>query len=166
MASNLLYSSARRAPALYRPVFLPMPETEKSLRHEQSISPLRSNAMEESKRQKQVAGLIQSEMSDIFQREGIGSIGGGLLSISRVAVTPDLMEARIYLSFFQVKQPDEALKSIRERTGEWRGELGRRVRNQLRRVPELQFFPDDTLDHVFKMEELFKKIEDERKGDS
>jgi ribosome-binding factor A len=122
--------------------------------------------MEESKRQKQVAGLIQSEMSDIFQREGIGSIGGGLLSISRVAVTPDLMEARIYLSFFQVKQPDEALKSIRERTGEWRGELGRRVRNQLRRVPELQFFPDDTLDHVFKMEELFKKIEDERKGDS
>ena len=120
--------------------------------------------MEESKRQKQVAGLIQAEMSDLFQREGVGSLGGGLISISRVAVTPDLLEARIYLSFFQVKNSDEVMKAIRERTGEWRGELGKRVRNQLRRVPHLQFFSDDTLDHVFKMEELFKKIEDERKG--
>lgn len=120
--------------------------------------------MEESKRQKQVAGLIQAEMSDLFQREGVGNLGGGLISISRVAVTPDLLEARIYLSFFQVKNPDDAMKAIRERTGEWRGELGKRVRNQLRRVPHLQFFSDDTLDHVFKMEELFKKIEDERKG--
>jgi ribosome-binding factor A len=120
--------------------------------------------MEESKRQKQVAGLIQAEMSDLFQREGVGVSGGGLISISRVAVTPDLLEARIFLSFFQVKAPDEALKAIRERTSEWRGELGKRVRNQLRRVPHLQFFSDDTLDHVFKMEELFKKIEDERKS--
>jgi len=120
--------------------------------------------VEESKRQKQVAGLIQAEMSDIFLREGVGTSGGGLISISRVMLTPDLLEARVYLSFFQVKSPDEALAAIRERTPEWRLELGRRVRNQLRRVPELQFFPDDTLDHVFKMEELFKKIEDERKG--
>lgn len=119
--------------------------------------------MEESKRQKQVAGLIQAEMNDIFNRVGLGVVDGGLLSISRVALTPDLLEARIYLSFFQIKNPAELLQSIRERTGELRLELGKRVRNQLRRVPELQFFTDDTLDHVFKMEELFKKIEDERK---
>lgn len=118
--------------------------------------------MEESKRQKQVGKLIQQEMSDIFQREGVNVIDGGMVSISKVAVTPDLMEARIYLSFFQIDQPQQLLESIRERMPEWRRLLGMRVRNQLRRVPELSFFADDTLDYVFKMEELFKKIKDER----
>ncbi|MGN6569109.1 MAG: 30S ribosome-binding factor RbfA [Flavipsychrobacter sp.] len=118
--------------------------------------------MEESKRQKQVAKLIMEEMSDIFQREGINIIDGGMISISKVMVTPDLLEARIYLSFFQVKNPSELLHTIKERTGELRKILGNRVRNQLRRVPELQFFTDDTLEHVFKMEQLFKQIEEER----
>jgi ribosome-binding factor A len=118
--------------------------------------------MEESKRQKQVAKLIMEEMSDIFQREGINIVEGGMVSISKVMVTPDLLEARIYLSFFQVKNPLELLHTIKERTGEWRKILGNRVRNQLRRVPELQFFTDDTLEHVFKMEQLFKQIEEER----
>jgi len=118
--------------------------------------------MEESKRQKQVAKLIMEEMSDIFQREGINIVEGGMVSISKVMVTPDLLEARIYLSFFQVKNPSELLHTIKERTGEWRKTLGNRVRNQLRRVPELQFFTDETLEHVFKMEQLFKQIEEER----
>jgi len=118
--------------------------------------------MEESKRQKQVAKLIMEEMSDIFQREGINIVEGGMVSISKVMVTPDLLEARIYLSFFQVKNPSELLHTIKERTGEWRKTLGNRVRNQLRRVPELQFYTDETLEHVFKMEQLFKQIEEER----
>ena len=119
--------------------------------------------MEESKRQKQVGKLIQQEMSSIFQREGINVINGGMVSISKVGITPDLMEARIYLSLFQIKSPDELMKDIRERTGELRNQLGQRVKNQLRRVPELQFFVDDTVDYVFKMEEVFKKIKDEEK---
>lgn len=102
------------------------------------------------------------EMSDIFQREGVNIIDGGMVSISKVSITPDLLEARIYLSFFQIKEPAQLLYSIKERTKEWRGLLGRRVRNQLRRVPYLEFFTDDTLDYVFKMEDLFKKINDER----
>lgn len=118
--------------------------------------------MEESKRQKQVGKLVQQEMSDIFQREGVNVIDGGMVSISKVAVTPDLMEARIYLSFFQIKEPQQLLLDIKERTPEWRRLLGLRVKNQLRRVPDLSFFEDDTLDYVFKMEELFKKLEDER----
>jgi ribosome-binding factor A len=117
--------------------------------------------MEESKRQKQVGKLIQQEMSDIFQRGGINVINGGMVSISKVSVTPDLMEARIYLSLFQIKSPEDLMRDIKERTGEWRNQLGQRVKNQLRRVPELQFFADDTLDYVFKMEEIFKKIKDD-----
>ncbi len=118
--------------------------------------------MEESKRQKQVGRLIQEEMSDLFQREGMNVINGGMVSVAEVKMTPDLLEARVYLSFFRIEQPSVLLEEIKERTGEWRKLLGMRVKNQLRRVPELHFFADDTLDHVFKMEELFKQIREER----
>ncbi len=119
--------------------------------------------MEENKRQKQVGQLIAEEMSDIFQRHGINIIDGGMVSISKVMVTPDLLEARVYLSFFKINDQRALLEHIKERTGEWRKLLGLKVRNQLRRVPELTFYNDDTLDHVAKMDELFKKIEEERK---
>ncbi len=122
--------------------------------------------MEESKRQKQVGKLILEEMSDIFQREGLNIVDGGMISISQVSVTPDLLEARIYLSFFQVKDTAKLLHNIKERGWELRKLLGQRIKNQLRRVPELTFYTDDTLDHVFKMEELFKKINDGKTPDS
>jgi ribosome-binding factor A len=119
--------------------------------------------MEENKRQKQVGKLVLEELSDIFQREGMNIIDGGMVSITKVTLTPDLLEARVYLSFFQVKDPAALLHKIKERGWEWRKLLGQRVKNQLRRVPELFFFADDTLEHIFKMEEIFKKINDERK---
>jgi len=118
--------------------------------------------MEENKRQKQVGKLVMEELSDIFQREGMNIVDGGMVSISKVSITPDLLEARVYLSFFQVKEPSALLHKIKERGWEWRKLLGQRIKNQLRRVPELQFFSDDTLDHVFKMDEIFKKIKQER----
>lgn len=120
--------------------------------------------MQESKRQKQVAGVIQEEMNDIFLRMGLNMVNGGMVSISSVKVTPDLLEARIYLSLFQVKDAEAIIKRIEERKGELKKELGLRVKQQLRRMPELRFFKDDTLDHVFKMEEIFKKINEERKS--
>ena len=119
--------------------------------------------MEENKRQKQVGKLIMEELSDIFQREGMNIVDGGMVSISKVMITPDLLEARVYLSFFQVKDTSALLHKIKERGWEWRKLLGQRIKNQLRRVPELQYFNDDTLDHVFKMEELFKQIHRDRK---
>jgi ribosome-binding factor A len=118
--------------------------------------------MEESKRQKQIAGVIQQEMNDIFLRMGLNMMDGGMVSISTVKITPDLLEARIYLSLFQLKDAATALKKIDDRKSEIRKELGIRVKQQLRRIPELRFFKDDTLDHVFRMEEIFKKINEER----
>lgn len=118
--------------------------------------------MEESKRQKQVAGVIQEEMNAIFLRMGLNMVDGGMVSIAGVKVTPDLLEARIYLSLFQVSNSDAVMRRLEDRKSELRKELGLRVKQQLRRVPELRFFKDDTLDHVFKMEEIFKKINEER----
>lgn len=119
--------------------------------------------MEEGKRQKQIAGLLNEELNTIFQRLGLNMIDGGMVSISSVKVTPDLLEARIYLSFFQVKDVKAALKKIEDRHYEIKKELTARVRHQLRSMPVLKFFQDDTLDHVFKMEEIFKKISGDKK---
>ncbi len=114
--------------------------------------------MEETKRQKQVSRLIMEEMSAIFQKEGLSVIKGGMISIAKVSVTPDLLEARIFLSFFQIANKEEVFHSIKEKMPEFRGALGSKLRHHLRRIPELQFFEDDTLDHVFKMEELLNQI--------
>ena len=119
--------------------------------------------MEEGKRQKQIAGLLNEEMNIIFQRLGLNMINGGMVSISSVKLTPDLLEARFYLSFFQVKDEQAALKKIEERHHEIKKELANKVRHQLRSIPVLKFFQDDTLDHVFKMEEIFKKIKEDKK---
>ncbi|PUZ27769.1 ribosome-binding factor A [Chitinophaga costaii] len=116
--------------------------------------------MQESKRQKQVGQQVQQELSDIFQRMGFNMTDGGMISIATVRMTPDLLEARVYLSMFQIKDTAEMINRIKERAGEIRKDLGNRMSKQLRRIPELSFFLDDTLDYVFKMEELFKKIND------
>ena len=114
--------------------------------------------MTEGKRQKQVATVINHELNDIFLRMSLNVIDGGMVSISSVKVTPDLFEARVYLSFFQAKDNEAALTKIKERYKEIRKELGIRVRHQLRSIPQLSFYIDDTLDYVFKMEELLKKV--------
>ena len=114
--------------------------------------------MQETKRQKQVAGLLNEELSNIFQRMGLNMIDGGMVSIASVKITPDLFDARIYLSLFQVKDVQAAMKKIEDRSHDIKKELVSRVKHQLRSMPQLTFYVDDTLDHVYKMEELFKKI--------
>ncbi|MFT4152700.1 30S ribosome-binding factor RbfA [Parafilimonas sp.] len=114
--------------------------------------------MEEGKRQKQVAAVITEELNDIFRRLNLNMINGGMVSISSVKVTPDLLETRIYVSMYQVNDEAAALKKIEHNAWEIKKELASRVKHQLRRIPVLKFYPDDTLDHVFKMEELFKQI--------
>jgi ribosome-binding factor A len=114
--------------------------------------------MLEGKRQKQVAGLLNKELSDIFQRLGISVMDGGMVSISSVKITPDLYEARVYLSFFKIDDSFAALKKIEERAWEIKKELTARVRHQLRSMPVLTFYIDDTLDYVDKIEKLFQDI--------
>jgi ribosome-binding factor A len=119
--------------------------------------------MKEGKRQKQIGGLIQEEINAIFQRLGLGIIKGGMVSVSSVKITPDLLEARIYLSIYNAADKKEVLKTVEERKWEIKKELAARVKHQLRRIPELKIFLDDTLDQVFKMEELFNQIKEEEK---
>jgi ribosome-binding factor A len=114
--------------------------------------------MQEGKRQKQVGALLHEELSKIFQHLGLNMIDGGMVSISAVKLTPDLIEARIYLSFFKVADAGAAMKKIEERAWEIKKELVHSVKNQLRSMPQLSFKVDNSLEYVDRMEELFKKI--------
>ena len=122
--------------------------------------------MTESKRQKQVASEISKELNDIFLKMGLNMQDGGMVSISSVRITPDLFEARVYLSLFKVKKPEAALEKFKERSSEIRRELGNRMRHQLRSIPQLTFYIDDTLDYVFKIEELLDNIKKEKPGEN
>lgn len=102
------------------------------------------------------------ELNDIFQRLGLGMIEGGLVSLTAVKVTPDLLEARVYLSFFQVREAALAMKKVEDRSWEIKKELAARIKHQLRRIPILQYFQDDTLEHADKMDALFRKINSEK----
>lgn len=117
--------------------------------------------MQEGKRQKQVAAVLQQELNDIFMRLGLNMLDGGMVSIAAVKVTPDLLEARIYISLFQVQDSQTAIKKIEARAWEVKRELSARIKTQLRRIPVLSFYLDDTLEYVFKMEEIFKQIHTE-----
>jgi ribosome-binding factor A len=119
--------------------------------------------MVEGKRQKQVAAVLQDELNEIFRHLNLTMIEGGMVSISSVKVTPDLLEARIYVSFFQVPNIEAAMKKIDAKSWEIKKELSDKIKHHVRRIPVLNFFLDDTLDYVFKMEQVFKKIEEEKK---
>jgi len=114
--------------------------------------------MIEGKRQKQVAAVLEKELNEIFQRLGLTMLQGGMVSIAGVKITPDLFDARIYLSFFKVNDPIATLKTIQDRSWEIKKELTARVRHQLRSMPQLNFYIDDTLDYVDKIDKLFKDI--------
>jgi ribosome-binding factor A len=88
-----------------------------------------------------------------------------MVSISSVKITPDLFEARIYLSFFQVKDAEAVLQKFKELSSEIRGELGKRMRHQLRSIPQLTFYMDDTLDYVFKIEKLLDEIKNPQRSE-
>ena len=118
--------------------------------------------MKEGKRQKQVSALLLEEVNKIFQKLGLNMIQGGMVSISSVKITPDLFEARIYLSFYQVANPKEALKLIEDRAWEIKRDLVNSIRNQLRSMPQLTFYIDDSLEYVEKMETIFREINESK----
>ncbi|MDX3912019.1 MAG: 30S ribosome-binding factor RbfA [Pseudosphingobacterium sp.] len=118
-------------------------------------------ASTESKRQQRFASVIQQDLADIFQREGIVWAPDTLVTVTRVRVTPDLAIARIYLSFLNAKNVQEAIANIKSHAGEIRYKLGSRIKNQARIVPQLEFFVDDTNEYVERMDKLFEKISKE-----
>jgi len=116
----------------------------------------------ESRRQQQIGKEIQKELGNIFQKSGPTYYGKAFVTVTKVNITPDLLVARIYLSIYNVKNKVEIVDEIRTHAHEIRYQLGNKMRHQLRRIPELEFFLDETLDYVYRMEEIFKDIEKDK----
>lgn len=114
--------------------------------------------MEDSIRQKQYNKMIGQELDAIFRKKGWSMIGKGMLSIAKVKITTDLQEAKVFLSMFQIDDPEKVLADIEYKNWEVRKELGARIRNSVRRIPTLKFYIDDTLDYVDRIEEVLKRV--------
>jgi ribosome-binding factor A len=107
-------------------------------------------------RQNKIARLLQKELSQIFQ-EQTRSLHGVMVSVTRVKISPDLSICTAYLSIFPSEKGEEMLNNISSHEKQIRYELGTRVRYQLRIIPELRFFIDDSLDYIDRIDELLKK---------
>ena len=109
------------------------------------------------KRQKKIERLIQKEMGTIFQRKDPKSFRGRMVTVTVVRISPDLQIAKVYLSIYPSKDSEEIIQLIREDTSELRYELGNKIRNQVKKIPELKFFIDDTLDYIDNIDNLLKE---------
>lgn len=110
----------------------------------------------EGTRLQKIERLLQKELGDIFQKQ-TQAMHGVLVSVSVVRVSPDLSVARAYLSIFPSAKGEELLEAIRSNTKAIRYDLGQRVRLQLRKIPELSFFIDDSLDYIEHIDLLLSK---------
>ena len=108
----------------------------------------------ESTRLNKISRLIQKDLGVIFQRESRNLFGGAMITVTKVEVVKDLSIARVHLSLFATPDKTALLEKIRSQTKEIRHQLGRQVHNQLRIVPDLQFFLDDSLDYIENIENL------------
>ncbi len=111
----------------------------------------------ESTRQKKVARLVQKELAVLFQKESRKLFNGQIVTVTVVHITPDLGLAKVYLSIFPGKDKEDQLKHILEKSKWIRHELSKRIRHQVKGIPELSFFIDDSLDYVENIERLLKK---------
>ncbi len=102
----------------------------------------------ETNRQKKIAGILQKDLVDVLQSAARDGMKGVLISVTKVQVTADLSQAKIYLSVFPNDKRASLLEGIKSNTSRIRHELSQRTKNQLRRVPELHFFIDDSLDYI------------------
>ena len=111
----------------------------------------------ESTRQLKVAKEIQKVMAEVIRSKGMAAFGGALVSVSGVKVSPDLSIAKIYVSVFPSEKAEAVMAVLDENARALRGELGAKVGKQLRIVPEITFYLDNSLDYVEHIEELLKK---------
>lgn len=116
--------------------------------------------MEETQRQRKIASVLQRDLVDVLQKAAQDGMQGLIISVSKVYVTPDLGVAKVYLSVFPSEKRDELIKGVSSNSHLIRHELAKRTRNQLRRMPELLFFGDDSLDYIENIDNSLKGLDD------
>ncbi len=101
--------------------------------------------------------MLQRELGEIFQHEGTAKYGGALITVTKVNISRDLSVARTFLSLFATPDKAALIERIRSHSNEIRFVLGRRIKNQVRHIPTLEFFEDDSLDYIENIDNLLNK---------
>lgn len=112
----------------------------------------------ESRRQKKMQALVQEEMGKFLQREGANYYGSKFVTVTDVRITPDFLLCRIYISVFKESEPQQVVNSLNAHIKDIRKRFGNIMRRDLRVIPELEFHLDETLDNVFRLEEIFNNL--------
>ena len=120
----------------------------------------------ETKRQQKFARVIQKELSETLQKEGWSFHGNSIVTITMVRMSPDLSIAKVYLSIFNAENNELLLNELRAKAREIRYKLGEKIRNQVRVIPNIDFFIDDSMEYVSKMEKLFDAINKPKEGEN
>ncbi|WP_300868355.1 30S ribosome-binding factor RbfA [uncultured Alistipes sp.] len=110
----------------------------------------------ETTRQQKIAKQIQKDVAEIFQKEGRELLCGTLATVTAVRVSPDFNYAKIYVSIFPFEQSGEVMQRLEHQNWFIRRALGRRIRNQIKSIPELQFFLDDSLEYIEHIEQALR----------
>jgi ribosome-binding factor A len=113
----------------------------------------------ESKRQQKFAKLIQKELAEVFQRDVPHLFNGAYVSVGTVRVSPDLGLARVYLSLLLVQNGQELITEIRSNTKTIRHHLAQRIKNQVRSIPELVFYLDDSAEYAARMDKIIADLD-------
>lgn len=115
----------------------------------------------ETKRQLQVAELIKRNFSIVLQQDGVNIYGAKpMVSVTNVKVSPDLSVAKIYLSVFNIEHRQEPLLLMLEEKSRLKSALARRIRSAVRIIPEIELFLDDTIDEMYLVDDLFRRLND------
>lgn len=108
---------------------------------------------------------MQKDLGEIFQRKSSDWFGGAFITVSETTVTPDLGYVKVYLSLYNVKDKDALMEEIEFRSKDIRKLLASKIRNSVRKIPELQYFEDNSLDEMNKMDALFDSIKQTKNKD-
>ena len=114
----------------------------------------------ETNRQKKIAGVLQKDLADILQSAARDGMKGVVISVTKVLVTADLSQAKAFLSIFPTEKKEEIMEGIVANTPMIRHAIALRTKNQLRRMPEMTFLIDDSLDYIDNIDQALKGLED------
>lgn len=112
-----------------------------------------------SKRQEQVAELIKRNFGIVLQQEGSYIYGGAFVTVTQVQVTPDLSQAKLYVSVFNAEDKDAVLLMMERETKKLKRALAYRIKKHVRRIPDISIFLDDTLDEMYKLNDIFDNLD-------
>ena len=115
----------------------------------------------ESKRQKQTAEVIRRHFGSVLMQQGPYIYGNALVTVTKVYVSPDISMAKIYLSVYNAEDKQAIIDKVSKNTAVLKQNLAQRVRKHIRRIPQIYFYNDDTLDEMYRLNQIFDKLHDE-----